>query len=227
MHTETTLYILMANYVGLDGVDLGVQLLLYTDKPNSSAIEEILRQVDSHLKTAPADFDVQATITIMPDITTATTTSTIRTAPTTRATKAVTKSTTSKTAGAKPTPTLTPTPSTTNTTAGQPRRYAQQEIDSFNSGEQPFPDLEPNPGFNNTLSGVICRKCAPVVTKWWSSLKSTRLVSVSEFKEQLKQLCTKCSSNRNSPQILQSMSQFKGIQGGRNNVLLFRISKKN
>lgn len=130
------------------------------------------------------------------DINTATSTPATQIAPATRNTSTY-KSTTSTSKTAVAAKVITPPASSTkpSTETGQPRRYTQKEIDSFNSDEQPFPSLEPNPDFNNTLSSVVCGTCAPKITTWWSSLTSRRLVSASDLKEQVKQLCRKCSSN--------------------------------
>jgi len=110
--------------------------------------------------------------------------------------------------------------------------YTQRNIQKYNVTKE-FPQMESNADFNNMLLNV-CSSCASIVTEWWSSRADSQLVSVSDFKGEIKKLaynkkqkslCTNCSSKTNCPKILQSMSQFKGVKGPHNSSF-FLIKRK-
>lgn len=139
---------------------------------------------------------------------------------------------------------------TTNTTArvnnsivpnppiGMTLSYTDGAIRKFNQTLN-FPQMEPNTESINGLSSVACDSCVSIVAEWWSSRTKPQLVSTADFKAEIenlakskstghtkRSLCKNCASNNNCPQILQSMSQFKGIMGTKTRYFLIQKKKQ-
>ncbi len=129
-------------------------------------------------------------------------------------------------------------PNITTNANTMPKRTAykqpltQEQKDLINAAKAPLPLSEEHAAFDNSVHGLCSNEaCKSAAEAWWSGLTSTQLVSVSDFKQQVQQInaCSKCSNSKNTPKILQSMSQFQSILAintYKRSVPLFEIRRK-
>jgi len=210
--------------VGLECDDLGVELVLYLSKDNVQQVDEILTTVQTYLRNTLIDFnssdeppapvmDIDGDVQDLDDQVLLDTDEISINRNTARG--------------------GTSNIASTYKRAGYNTLLTQEQKEQINGGRLPLPEAELNTKFDGEVHlAPKCyspNTCKPSVEKWWSDLSSNnrpQLISVKDFKAKV-MICGSCSNSKNCPKILQSMSQFQGIQAkdGKNKIELFEIRK--